>query len=452
MKNKSDFIRSLAILASGSVIGAIITAVAEIARTWIFSPETVGIYTFLLAFPLMFIAVPSLRFDIAVVVEKDEHRALALVKLSFWLLIAVSVLVTAAFSVFIFAFHPDYAVYWYTIPLCFVIVAGYGINNVLNAYNNRNKEYKEISRRYVIRTAAQSFTALALGLLLVKLLKLEGLSVLVMMAPYGLGMFVGAWRQARGIRARKKEMKAITQREMWEAAKSHKKQALYSTPALFVNSYSYTCITLQIEDIFDNATLAFYSISNRVLGMPIALISGNVAKVYIEEAAKEYQQTGKFFNATKKTLLFLSAMAVPMLLAMIFLAPPICDVVLGEKWHVAGEYIRILAVMFAFRLVGTAMSQSLAVCKRQGIELAVNLGLVAASLISGYLTRQVGGDIYYYLKCICISRSACYVFLIGAVVFCSLGTKKSRTKCGLSEKVTDRAESVIPETNGGREK
>lgn len=424
----SQYFKHLAILASGSVIGALITAVSEVARTWIFSPEAVGIYTFLLAFPLLFISVPSLRYDIAIVVEKDEHRALALVKLSFWLIIIVSALTTVAFAIYIFGFHQDYMGYWYIIPFCFVIVAGYGTNNVLNAYNNRNKEYKEISRRYVIRTAIQRGAALLFGVILVTLFKMEGLSVLIMIAPHGLGLFVGAWRQARGIRARKDEYRSITKKELWEAAKEHRKQALYSSPALFVNSYSYSCITFQIEELFDSATVGYYSISNRVLGMPISLISGNVAKVYIEESAKEYRNTGRFFKATKKSLLFLTAMAIPMLLAMMFLAPPICTKLLGTKWHVAGEYIRILSVMFAFRLVGTALSQSLAVCKRQGIELLVNIGLVAASLFSGFLTKQVGGDIYFFLKSICISRSICYVLLIGGVVLCSLGTKKSRAE------------------------
>ena len=420
---KSGYFKALAVLTSGSLIGALITGVAEIARTWIFPADLVGVYSFLLAFPHLFISIPTLRYDVSIVVEKDERKALALVKLCFVLLVTISAITTAAFTIYIFVFHPDYTAYWYTIPFAFIIVAGYGLNNILNSYNNRYKQYGEISRRYVIRTGVQRISALLLGLIVVVLLKLPQWSVLVMYAPHGIGLYVGAWNQSRGIRARADELKSITLAEMWEVAKYHKKQAYYSSPALFINSYSYTSITLQIESLFDTTTLAYYSISNRVLGMPIALICGNVAKVYIEEAAREYRDTGKFIKAFRRSLLFLVALAVPMFFAMRYLAPPVCELVLGKGWHVAGDYIKILALMFAFRLVGTALSQSLAVCNRQGVELIVNIGLVCASLLSGFITRHVGGDITFFLRCICLSRSLCYVGLILGVYLCARGSK-----------------------------
>ena len=421
---KSGYFKSLAILTSGSLIGALITAGTEVARTWIFPAELVGVSSFLIAFPHMFISIPSLRYDVSIVVEKDDRKSMALVKLCFLLLVSISAIVTVAYAIYIFVFHPDYTQYWYTIPLSYLVVCGYGLNNILNAYNNRNKEYGEISRRYVVRTAGQRITALMVGVIVVVLLKLPQWSVLILYAPHGLGLYIGAWNQSRGIRARADELKSITWAEMWEVAKFHSKQAYYSSPALFINSYSYTSITMQIEHLFDTTTLAYYSISNRVLGMPIALICGNVAKVYIEEAAKEYNATGKFIKAFRRTFLFLVALAVPMFFAMRYLAPPVCELVLGKGWHVAGDYIRILALMFAFRLVGTALSQSLAVCNRQGVELIVNIGLVAASLLSGLITRHVGGDIEFFLRCICMSRSLCYVGLITGVFLCARGSKK----------------------------
>ena len=49
---KSGYFKSLAILTSGSLVGTGITAIAEVARTWIFPAEEIGIYTFLIAFPI----------------------------------------------------------------------------------------------------------------------------------------------------------------------------------------------------------------------------------------------------------------------------------------------------------------------------------------------------------------------------------------------------------------
>ena len=423
---KSGFLKSLIILASGSIIGSLIIAVCEIARTWIFTKESVGIYTFLITIPLTFISITSLRYDISIVIEEDERKSLALVKLSSLITVIVSILVTIGFILFIVFFHKDYIEYLYVTPFIPIITLGYGSNNILNAYNNRYKEYSIISKKYVMRTAIQYIGAIILGIVFVFFMKINQLSVLIMIAPYALGLFAGIRNQAKGLFERWNELKKISRNEMYEVLKKHRRQAYFSSPALFVNSFSFSIITFIIEDIFDTATLAFYSISNRVLGMPIGLISGNVAKVYIEEASREYERTGKFENAFKKSVLFLIIMAFPMFLVMYFIAPPVCRILLGSGWDVAGNYIKILALMFSFRLIGTAISQSLAVCNKQGWELIVNGSLIAASLFSGLFTRITAGNIYYFLKLLCISRSACYIGLILLVFYFAKGGGKKR--------------------------
>lgn len=409
-------------LTGGSFIGTIIIAISEVARTWIFPKEYVGIYTFLLTIPTTFISITSLRYDISIVIEEDDRRALSLVKLSGLLSIIVSVLVTIGFVFFILLFHCDYVQYLYLTPMIFCIMIGYSSNNILNAYNNRYKEYGIISKKYVLRTAAQYLGTIILGLIVVTIFKQTKWSVLIMMAPYGLGLFVGIKEQAEGLLRKWDELKSIDRREMREVAKKYRRQVYYSTPALFLNSYSFSIITFQIESIFNATTLALYSISNRVLGMPIGLISGNVAKVYIEDASREYEKTGKFVKTYKKTVIFLTAVAIPLFLIIYFVAPPVCEELLGTGWSDAGTYIKILSLMFSFRLVGTAISQSLAVCDKQGWELVVNGSLILASLFSGAITRLISEDIYFFLHLLCMSRVLCYLLLIALVGYFSKGS------------------------------
>lgn len=418
---KSTFFKSFVILASGSLVGTLIIAICEVARTWIFPKDAIGIYTFLLTVPLTFISITALRYDVSIVIEEDERKALTLVKLSAVLSLFTSGLVAIGFVIFIISFHRDYIPYLYVTPFIPIIMLGYGSNNILNSYNNRYKEYGTISKKYIVRTSLQYLGTVVLGFIFISVLHLSGLSVLIMTIPYSLGLFAGIKSQSKELLIRQDELKRITWSEMWEVAKKYKRQAYFSSPALFVNSYSFSIITFLIEDIFDTTTLAFYSISNRVLGMPISLISSNVAKVYIEEASREYDDSGKFENAFKKSFLFLVVMAIPMFLSMYFIAPSLCAILLGDGWDAAGEYIKILSPMFSFRLVGTAISQSLAVCNKQGWELIVNGSLIFASVLSGALIMASGGDIYCFLKTLCASRSLCYIGLIFLVFLFSKG-------------------------------
>jgi len=80
---KGTFLKSLTILASGSLIAQIMVVVEQLCLTRIFSPETLGIYAFLIAFPQACIGMVCGRYDLAIVYEEDESKVFSLVKLTF---------------------------------------------------------------------------------------------------------------------------------------------------------------------------------------------------------------------------------------------------------------------------------------------------------------------------------------------------------------------------------
>lgn len=408
----SKFIKALAVLTSGSVVGSVFIAIYQILQPRVFTADEIGIYTYLLAIPITFISVMSLRYDVAIITEKDFHRSLALVKLSMIINIVLSVLISVLYGIYIIFFKREYIGYIYVIPFVFLILAGYGITNVLTSFNNRAREYKLISVMYVIRTFIQHFGALFLGIILVNILGHREFSVFAMVMPYGVGLFAGVFKQAKGLLKYKEEIKSISREEMLSVAGQHRRQPLVSTPAIFINNFSFSVISIIIENLFNTTILGYYSVSNKVLGMPISLVGGNVAKVFIEQASVEYRNTGKFIKAYKQSLLFLTAVAVPMFFGMYFLAPPLCELFFGSGWGQAGEYIKILAPMFSFRLIGTAISQSLVVCSKQKSEIIFDVLLTVASIGSGIVTGIFGKDITFFLQMLCITRSLAYIWLI----------------------------------------
>ncbi|AEV29453.1 membrane protein involved in the export of O-antigen and teichoic acid [Sphaerochaeta pleomorpha str. Grapes] len=407
----SKYFQALAILTSGSLIGAFIIALQQILQTRIFSANDIGIFTFLLAIPMMFIGVMSLRYDIVIVTEKEERQVFALIKLSTVLVISLGVVITVFYVFYIALSNPKYFEYLYVTPFVFLILVGYGLNNICNSYNTRCKEYKLISSMYILRTFIQNCGVLLLGLLLVKLAGFKELSILVMFVPYGVSLFTGLILQSKSLMNHKDELKSITIIEMFEIAKRHKRQPFLSTPALFVNSFSFSIVPIILEQLFSTEVLGYYSVSDRVLGIPILLVAGNVAKVFVERASSEYNVTGKYINAYKQSVMFLVPISIAMFFGMFFLAPSICEILFGKGWGISGEYIRILAPMFSFRLVATALSQGLVVCNKQKTELIFNMMLAIASFGSGIVTWAFQGDIIVFLMLLCITRTCCYIFL-----------------------------------------
>lgn len=423
---KSTFFKSLAILASGSLIAQLFTALQQPLLTRIFSAEQLGAYTYLLSIPVSFVGVICARYDAAIVYEEDENKIFPLIKLNLLITVAVSVSVALFYTLYLLFFKPEYVRYWYLMPFICLYLVAYGITNILNAYNNRNGEYKMISKMYVVRTAIQVVGVLAPGALLIAALHWDWLSMPILVIPFCLGMFFGVFTQAKTLITHYKEILHAPWSAVKDVAVSHRKQPLLSMPAVYANSMSYSVITLFIEGLYNEALLGYYSISTRLLGMPLSLISGNVSKVYMEQAAKEYAKTGGYANTFKKTFLFLAVLAVPMFLVMYFLAPPICEWLFGAGWSIAGRYIRILALMFCLRFVSTAISPGLYVCRKQQYELMIQLLLLGAALLAGAIAFITGAGIEEFLWLVCLLKSV--GFLLTIVIVYSLSKPREKVK------------------------
>ncbi len=420
---ENTFFKSLTVLATSSLAAQIILALHQILLARVFSAESLGAYNFLLAVPMAFVGVICGRYDLAIVYEKDEKKIFPLVKLNFLVNIAVSTLVTAGYIVYIVIFKAEYVQYLYLFPFMFLYMTAYGLTNMLNSYNNRYKDYKMIAKMYFVRTLAQCLGMALPGVVMVYFLKMENLSVPILLIPYCIGMFFGVFTQGKFLFENRKQIAEIPMKEVLETAGIHKKQPLLSAPAIFANSFSYSLMTM-ISEGFGKACAGYYSISTRLLGMPISLISGNLSKVYMEEASKEYNETGGYKRAFDRTFKFLMVIAVPMFLAMYFLAPAVCGFVLGEDWVVAGEYIKALSVMFTFRFVSTALSPGLYACRKQQTEFAVQALLLAVTVGAGIAAKVFGFDIITFLYVVGALRSAVMLFQVIMVFIYSRGTKK----------------------------
>lgn len=418
----SGFLQSLVILATGSLIAQLMVAGEQLILPRIFTAEVLGIYTFLIAFPQACIGTICGRYDLTLVYEEDEGNIFALVKLNMLLCLLLSTVLSIGYGAYLYFFRQEYRRFLYLIPAIFLYLFSYGITSMLNSYNNRYRQYKTITQMHLLRTFAQCFGTVGLGVLFAIILRNDSVSlhVSILVIPYCMGMFFGVTSQAKLLLSHRKEIAAVSLTEVWKIAVKHKKQPLVSAPAIFANGFSYSLVTMMINNLFGATVTGYYGLSTKLLGMPITLISGNLSKVYMEEAAREYKSTGRFTKAFNKSFLFLTVMAIPMFLCMYYLAPPVCGFLFGSKdWQIAGEYIRILSPMFTLRFVATALSPGLYVCKKQGLEFVSQVSLLVVTAISGVISAMLYFDVEEFLFTVSIARS---VVLLGYVIiafYCS---------------------------------
>ena len=233
--------------------------------------------------------------------------------------------------------------------------------------------------------------------------------------PYVIGQYLGIDSQSKALRSRKKELFSIDKENVIEVAKLHKNQPLFSLPAQLANSLSYSLITVFVTNLFGLATVGYYAISVKLLGLPLALISGNISKVFVERASVEYKQTGGYRYAFYKTLWILLSISIPMVIILYIVSPTLCEWFLGKGWGVSGDYIRILAPMFGVRFVTSALSPALIIVNKQKFEFLLQLLFLLFNLASYIVAKVFNLDIAGFLIIVNLLFSfayALYLFMV----------------------------------------
>lgn len=391
---------SITTLASGSLIAQVITILTSPITTRIFTPEELGTYTLLITAVNMFGPIICLRYDLAIVTEKTDRNSLAIFKLSVIVSVLMSLFVSFGYFIY-FQMNETYHSLTYTVVILFILLLTTGLTNALTSYNNRNRQYKLMTSVYVIRTTAQNLLMVMSGMLKT--------GVFGLISSQVLSQLLGIKKQGEELIEHKKELKKISKNDILNVAKKYKKQLLYSTPASFANSFSYSSINLFISSLFNNTILGYYSISYRVLGLPLNIISSNVSKVFFEDASNEYHKKGSFKHSLLRTTSFLGIISVIMVIGLVLFSPLAFKIFFGPDWEQAGVFVQILAPMFGIRFIVNGVSIALIIAQRQDFELMIQALFIICS-VAGYLVaRFFVWSITKYLVFISISYSVIYI-------------------------------------------
>ena len=126
-KYKSEFLKSVFTLAVGSIVAQLLVVIASPFITRLYSPAEIGMYTYFLSSSQIFIAVINGRYDMSIVMEKEEERIFPLIKLSYYICLIFSAIISFTYYIYLSEFSDKYAQYYYMAPLIFILLFYYKI-------------------------------------------------------------------------------------------------------------------------------------------------------------------------------------------------------------------------------------------------------------------------------------------------------------------------------------
>ena len=395
---KGKNIKNILVLSIGAVLAQVLNFVCSLFMTRIYPKDEIGIFTFIVSIVTIFSAVINARYDVSLVSAEDEEVN-SLIKLSLIICLILSLIISACIWGYYYV-YPGILAFRY-IYFIFALLVIYGIVNILTSYNNRCEDYGVIAKSTLSRTFLQSILIVIFGFI-----KPDG-NFLVLSQV--IGQLAGIKSQGEKLFNKLSDIVHTSKANLLVVLKKYKKQPLYSVPSTFVNALSYSIISIIIGNHYGMAILALYSISVRVLGIPLNIFSSNIAKVHYKEANKEILANGNFFNSTRKMLILGGLIGGCMFVLLELFSEFLFIFLYGETWKQSGTYVEILAPMFAMRLVVGSVGFSFIISNKQQWEFFFQTMLLMAVLCIAGLSRIYAWNITEMLYAVSIGYSVIYM-------------------------------------------
>lgn len=402
----SEFFRNVLILSSGTALAQLIPLIIAPFLSRIYSPEEFGRLALYLAITQILGSLATGRYELAILLPKEERKGVQLTLLSIFISVAVSLIALIGVLFFrseiaVLLGDPKLEKWLYLVPLSVLMI---GCFNALNYFNTRSKQFKNIARANVFKSSGGGLVQLGLGAL--------NFTSGGLILGQTLSHFFGNIRLSKAFLKYRDVILGSKAQEIQKLARRYVDFPKFSMWGIFLNTLSANIINMFVSRAFSLSTVGFYSLAYRYLGLPSILVGNAFSQVYMVEASESRRKKGnskeEFLGVLKK----LSIVSLLFLIIGVFFVEEVFVLVFGEEWRFSGKYARILIPLFAIRLVVTALSVTFSVFEKQRESLIWNIILVVASVFAMIISYLFNMEITLFLYLYSATLSVFYLLLL----------------------------------------
>ena len=386
---RSSFFTSLLKLVSGTTLAQLITILTAPIISRLFLPEVFGAYTIFYTWVTIISVVICLRYEFAIVLAEDDEDAANLVGLCVLIAVAISLVV----SLFLLILGrplvnilkaPNLYPFLWLIPISLLIQ---GFFQAFNYWNTRTRHFGRLS----IARVSASLTTSALPIILAFLGHATAASLIF---SYVAGIFVYA--SVLGAQVLKESSalfyRFIQRARMLVNLKRYRKFPLVDAWGSFINNLSWQLPSLMLLYFFSETVVGYYSLSNRLILLPLTLLGNSIAQVFYQRSAELRSNPLDLSKSVQLVFHRLAAIGLYPAVILAIAGPQLFGIVFGANWVEAGRYAQILSPWMFVLFISTPLGDLFATLERQELSLVVNFIILVtrfASLAIGGLTHNI---------------------------------------------------------------
>lgn len=418
MKNR--FIKQILTLIQGTAIAQIFPIIISPILTRMYTPEQFGVLAVYMAIISVLTPIVNARYELAISLPKHEKNALALFVLAIRINIVVSSL--SAIIIFIFKkniieiFSLENGVWLWFLPIGLFLT---GLINSFTYINNRMERFDYLAKSKVYQAFSMAFTHLGLGII-----KFGSIGLVI-------GYIVGQCFNLFILNHKLNIQRNITQEKVdshliIKMGKEYSEFPKYAMLTHSMESFSAQTPSFFLTKFFGAATAGYYSITNRTINMPLALVGKAVGDVFLSNASKIYRERGDCKEIYTKTFKVLAILPIVPFLILFLWGEDFFRVMFGEEWSIAGAYMKILLPAIYLQFIASPLSHMFIIAQKIKLDLIIQIFIfilsISAFLIGGLYFKSVESSLMLYS----IVLSIKYISFIIISYSLSKGIRKNR--------------------------
>ena len=417
LKFKSDFLNSVLVLMTGTVMAQAIGYAISPFLTRIYTTEEMGelgVYIRLIGFVSAF---ATARYELSLPLPKNEAHSFLLYKLSLKITKVVIVAMTLLFVLFYLIEPFDYKDLYFVI---FTIIGTYFLVfiNLGTYWSVRTSNFKKISQQRVISSLLTNGLKWIFGLFSF------GAFGLIAATVSGYVVSSGAF-VLEYFNLKNGKYKNYSKTKTKILALEYKEYPLVSLPHVLLDLGRDLVIAGLIIYFFKKDVFGSFSHSYAMLKLPMVIIGTSIGQVFFNKCTALVNDGKSIYALMKRTLLILLALSIVPFSIIFFFGEPLFSFVFSEAWAESGYFSEIMAIWLMANFLMSPLSSLPMVLNRQREFFFIGMAGTVLQLIGFGLIPLIYGtskeSFVFMLWFVSISQA---MYLIAAALITMVFAKK----------------------------
>lgn len=403
-----SFLRKWLVLTSGTIMGQGIIVISSPLLTRLFTPEEFGVFAVFAALVAIFGVAAGLRYERVVPLASTDEKAAAIVTV----VLLASGLVAIILTGFVWLIgdwlasrlDADGLAHWLWLLPPSVLIWGGGL--ALSHWFIRRHTYGVNALNRTAQFGTQAASQLAMGAV--------GWGAPGLMVGYACGYVA---RFLHYFICLQRDDRRLLVSWRWEGLKAaaceHWRYPAFSVPSGLLTSVAQLGPEIIVAMMFGPAVAGIYALAQRVVGLPIRMLSEAASQVFLGEIrGLERSALRRLFL---RTIMLFSSLGLLGMLPLLAFAPPLFRLVFGENWTETGVLVQLLVPLFFARFVDMPVSQLLDALNRHRANFFITFAQIAVMIGAFFIAYMIEASIFETVLMFSISQT---VLLIYRLLYC----------------------------------